>query len=812
MSARRTLIAQAWLDTPDSGVIELSRDWFGKTPPPIFLGAPPRPFRVLRPIPGVFFAEESGFFVSNRQEIWFLLEPERFPWIDPKTVQIYVAGDFNGWSQAVGRAEWQLKLEEFGGQLVFILRQPAASFLAQPHQRFKFVTGEQQWLDVPPTAPNAVRDELGNLNYAIDPDRTGQHRFFFETVAPLELSENLVVLWSDPDGDQKVPLRPDGFFFKIHSDVALGAMVEDEETVFRLFAPRARRVRLKLQEKLEPPEEASLFPLERTQDGVWEVRLNRNLHGWFYWFLVEGPANAFGHFDRQFPLVDPYAKAVVGRLGPGIVLADTTFPRPSVGAYRTPQWQDLVIAEAHVRDLVAQAPVALGAKERLGFAGLTQWVNRPDFYLKRLGVNAVELQPVQEFDNRTTEEYHWGYMPVNWFAPSSAYGSDPAKASQVAEFRELVAAFHRQGIAVILDVVYNHQGEPSHLMFIDKHYYFDDGADGSLTNWSGCGNDYRASSAMALRLIIDSCAHLIRAYGVDGFRFDLAELIGLEPLKRIEVGLKKVKPDVILIAEPWSFRGHLAGALGDTGWTSWNDGYRKFLPSYVRGEGGREGFEYFLKGSPWYFAKWPAQTVNYTESHDDRTWLDVITENADGNGHNPTANDRRRTHLMCAVLMSSVGIPMLAAGQDFLRAKQGVTNTYLRGDLNALEYRRIFRFPTTFRYFADWIRFRQSERGRLLRLFTRPTEGFFVFSFAHGCTAAAVVYNADLSQGRSRLMLAFNPHLHEVSISVADFPKAQWRQVADHEHFLARHDYEPTFPLGGDLYLPPLGCGLWYAE
>ncbi|HLP09589.1 MAG TPA: alpha-amylase family glycosyl hydrolase [Opitutaceae bacterium] len=810
MTARRPTIAQAWLETPDSGVIELTRDWFGKTPPPVFLGSPPRPFRSLRPVPAVFYAEESGYFVSNRQELWFLLEPERFPWIDPQHAQLYVAGDFNGWSQAIGRLEWQLKLEDFGGQLVFVLRKPADALLAGGRQRFKFVTAEQQWLPVSSIAPNAVRDEQGNVNYSIDPDRTGQHRFAFETVLPLDLSENLVVLWSDPAGEQKVPLRPDGFFFRLRSELRLGATVEGDETVFRLFAPRARRVRLKLLEKRDRPEDAAFFPLERGADGVWELRLDRELSGWFYWFLVEGPASVFGHFDRQFPILDPYARAAVDRLGPGIVLADSAFPRPE--PFRTPQWQDLVIAEAHVRDLVAQAPLALGPKERLGFAGLAKWVEQPDFYLKRLGVNCVELQPVQEFDNRTPEEYHWGYMPVNWFAPASAYASEPEKASQVAEFRELVAAFHRQGMAVVLDVVYNHQGEPSHLMFVDKHYYFDDSADGSLTNWSGCGNDYRAGSEMALRLIIDSCAHFIRAYGVDGFRFDLADLIGLEPLKRIETALKKVKSDVILIAEPWSFRGHLAGALSETGWASWNDGYRKFLPSYVRGEGSREGFEYFLKGSPWFFAKWPAQTVNYTESHDDRTWLDVITENADGNGHTPTANDRRRTHLMCAVLMSSVGIPMLAAGQDFLRSKHGVNNTYLRGDLNALDYRRIFRFPTTHRYFADWIRFRQSERGRLLRQFSRPSEGFFQFRFAPDSTAAAVVYNADLSQGRTRLMVAFNPHAHEVTIPLAELSPAAWRQLADHEHFFVRHDVEPALPLDGELFLPPFGVGLWLAE
>jgi pullulanase/glycogen debranching enzyme len=809
MSARRPTIAQAWLETPDTGVIELTRDWFGKAPPPVFLGTPPRPFKSLKPLPGLNFARESGFFVNNRHELWFMLDPERYHWLDTNNLSVYVGGDFNGWAQAVGRPEWRMEPHDLGGHMVYVLRKQADSFLAS-RPRFKFVTAQQQWLDVPPTAPNAVRDDQGNCNHAIDPDRTGRHRFGFQTVAPLDLSENHVLSWSDAAGDHKVPLRPDGYFFRIRSDLRLGAAVEGDETVFRVFAPRARRVRLKLQERLDRPEDAACFPMQRLRDGVWELRLDRELHGWYYWYMVEGPANAFGHFDRNFPLLDPYAKAAVGRNGPGIILADTAFPRPE--PFRTPQWQDLVIVEAHVRDLVAHAPMPLDPKERLGFAGLAKWVEHPDFYLKRLGVNAVELQPIQEFDNRTHDEYHWGYMPVNWFAPASAYGSDPAHATQVAEFRELVAAFHRQGIAVILDVVYNHQGDPSTLLFIDKHYYFDDGGDGSLTNWSGCGNDYRASSEMALRLIIDSCAHLIRAFGVDGFRFDLAELIGLEPLKRIETALKKVKTDVILIAEPWSFRGHLAGPLADTGWASWNDGYRRFLPSYVRGEGSREGFEYFLKGSPWYFAKWPAQTVNYTESHDDRTWLDVITENGDGSGHLPTANDRRRTHLMAAVLMSSVGIPMLSAGQDFLRSKHGVNNTYQRGDLNALEYRRIFRFPTSHRYFADWIRFRMSERGRLLRQFSRPSEGFFQLRFAEHSSAAAVVYNADQSQGREMLMVAFNPHMHDVVIALPDLPKGHWRQLADHEHFFRGDLWEPTQTLDGELFLPSLGCGLWYAD
>jgi pullulanase/glycogen debranching enzyme len=315
---------------------------------------------------------------------------------------------------------------------------------------------------------------------------------------------------------------------------------------------------------------------------------------------------------------------------------------------------------------------------------------------------------------------------------------------------------------------------------------------------------------MAKRLIIDSCRHLIETFGVDGFRFDLAELLGADVLCDIEVALKETKPDVILIAEPWSFRGHIADQLADTGWASWNDGYRRFLKDFVQAKGSREQFAYYLKGAPWRFAHWPAQTVNYVESHDDRTWIDEITENEDGSGHLPTANDRRRTHLMAAVLFSSIGIPMVSAGQDFLRSKHGVNNTYLRGDLNALDYRRMERFPGTHAYFSDWIAFRRSAHGALLRHYSRASEGFFAFWYAEDSLAAAVLYNADLSQGDSQLLLAVNPTLHDVEIVVGEeVIDGKWVKVADHERFISPNHPAPPVGMEGKLWLPALGCGLW---
>lgn len=808
-------ILRAWLTSASSGIIELDADWHENLLPLLAPGEKAFQLASIEPAAPELYAEEAAYYVDAEGRVVFVLDPAEHAGVDFERTAVYVGGDFNGWSAAIGRPEWQLKKTALAGRVCWSVAAPAAELLRDPPLRFKFVTADERWLALSPDATNRVTDEQGHANFALWARRTGRNLFAFTTKAPLDPSRTYsVVHLRDGAQSAKIRLRWGKFFHALHSKLPLGAIVRKEETVFRLFAPRARTVRLSLVGQLDAPGGAHTYELDQRLEegewrGVWEARLDRNLHGWFYWYSVSGPQNVFGNFHPHQRILDPYAKAAVSRDGPGIVLDPEWIGRANRD-FRPPAWQDLVVAEAHVRDLVAQAPIALSADERLGFAGLKKWVESPDFYLKKLGVNAVELQPVTEHDNARRDEYQWGYMPTNWFAPASAYASDAARATQVHEFRELVAAFHRQGMAVILDVVYNHAGEPAHLMFIDKLYYFELGDDGSLSNWSGCGNDLRCRSAMTKRLIIDSLVHLIEVYGVDGFRFDLAELIGAGVLSEIEIALKRVKPDVILIAEPWSFRGHIADALRPTGYASWNDGYRNFLRDYVHAAGGADKLEYFLKGSPWHFAFWPAQTVNYTESHDDRTWIDVITERADHNAGRPTLNDVRRTHLMAAVLFASVGIPMLSAGQDFLRSKFGVTNTYLRGDLNALDYRRLRRFPNSHRYFADWIAFRLSAAGRLMRLWSRPGEGFFrAFAGADG-VSLALVYNADGSEGAEKLLLALNPQQDDVTIPFdAELAALPWRFVADHERFYPDAAPAPAAPVEAELFVPALGCGVW---
>jgi pullulanase/glycogen debranching enzyme len=359
--------------------------------------------------------------------------------------------------------------------------------------------------------------------------------------------------------------------------------------------------------------------------------------------------------------------------------------------------------------------------------------------------------------------------------------------------------------------VYNHVGEPNHLFSIDKYYYFTCDHEGRLTNWSGCGNDLRTNTPMGRRLIIESLVHLVRAYDVDGFRFDLADLVGVATLKEIETALKAVKPSIVLIAEPWSFKGHIAHALRHTGWSSWNDHYREFVTQYLLGRGNAEGLGFFLSGSPGSIAMWPAQTVNYVQSHDDRAWIDRITENFDYQGQQPTPNDIRRHHLLAAILMSSLGIPLIAQGQDFMHSKQGVNNTYLRGDLNALDYGRLEQFRATHDYFSSWIKFRLSWSGRHFRHDRHPSSGYFRRFYSPGNTAMALLYNADGTLGADQLLFAINPHPHPVIIDSIELASGKFRQIGNQDTLnpLGLAESAQFIWSEGRIELPPLSVGLW---
>jgi len=801
-------IAHAFWQSEDSGVVILSSNWLSTTTaPPLSLGPVNLPFRKIERLA----AEEAGHFYRyyRHKNSWvFITESKCHPQLLEQTAKVYLAGDFNGWGDAIGKDEWELKPLDASYDTVFELHVPVKSLPKDGVAAFKFVTEHGDWISVPDSAPNGVVDSNGVINFEFNPELAGKQMYRFYLPKDYEPVGNERVVWRDNNVEEVHELPHTRFLTSASTELELGAIVTGQRTTFRLFAPRAEGVKVSYGASVDSAN-ATIMTMQCVDGVTWEGVVDEDLDGWFYSFRVEGNnVDGTSFFDADFPILDPYAKACVGYRGPGIVLAPNRLEKVK-SSFSPPAWHDLVIMEGHVRDLAAHAPIELTAAERSGYAGLSKWLKAEGSYLKEMGINAIELQPIQEFDNQKSEDYHWGYMTVNYFSPESSYASNPEKASQIEEFRSLVKDFHDAGMAVIIDVVYNHVGEPNHLLFVDKYYYFNVTKANDLLNWSGCGNDLRCETPMGRRLIIESLKHLVECYDVDGFRFDLAELIGIDVLREIEIELKKVKPSLILIAEPWSFRGHIQDELKETGYASWNDGFRECISKYVCGDANQDIIRYFLSGSP-SSTRFVAQTINYTESHDDHCWLDRITERKGHNGSDPSLLDRRRTHLMASVLFTALGVPMLAAGQDFLRSKRGISNTYQLGDVNALDYNRRYVYSGTHGYFREWIQFRLSETGRALRYDGGLKDGYLEFFFVDGSSAAVVVFNADRSVDAPRLVYGINPHFEYATIPFDYVSPDAMLQVADHERFAMDGLKSAKIVVDSKgVHLPPISLGLW---
>lgn len=792
---------------PDgSCVVMLASDWVEGLPPLTFKSAGLELGSLER-----LSLQENGNYYSYYKEdknYVFALNLTQYPWLLEAPPRIYLATEFNGWGAAIGNSEWELKRGDSQKPDICTLCLAIDDIAASGPFRFKFVTEKGDWLDIPSTALNAVQSAESIMDFEFNLRQTGQHGFRFQLPEKYSKIGNERVVWDDKICEESYDLFDLDLLLTASTDLPLGAITGKEGTTFRLFAPRARSVHLAYGRRADQAD-VILVTMSCVDGVTWEVAIPENLSGTYYTFRVDGE-NCDGStgFDTIFDILDPYAKACVGSFGPGIVVAPDRVKKVE-RPFQAPPLQDLVILEGHARDLIARAPIELTDKERDGFTGLRKWIESECSYLRELGVNAIELLPVQQIGDFINQGYHWGYMPVNYFSPESSYALCPEQGSQIEEFAGLVRTCHKHGLTVILDVVYNHVGEPYHLSYIDKHYYFQHGEDGSMLNWSGCGNDLRCDTPMARRLIIESLKYFIEIYDVDGFRFDLAELVGVEVLREIEVELKKIKSSVILIAEPWSFRGHIQKELSYTGFSAWNDGFRESITQYVCGKGTVEDIRYYLSGSP-DSSRFIAQTINYTESHDDHCWIDRITECNERNGSSPTWLDQRRTNLMASLMFVSLGVPMLAQGQDFMRSKYGLTNTYQHGDVNALDYERRLIHSGTQAYFRDWILFRLSKSGKALRYEGALKEGYLRFYTTDGSSAIAVVFNADLSVEAPRLIYAINPHPESIEIALDFNDFGELKQISDHERFDPDGLTSAMSPISSEvLCMTPYSCALW---
>jgi len=528
---------------------------------------------------------------------------------------------------------------------------------------------------------------------------------------------------------------------------------------------------------VQPIYSQSLDYLKNKSGPIWQCRvaLDAAKKAKYYAYQVDGPTPSAGFdwhtFDREKILLDPYAKAVffppgfdrtaaiepgsnAGRAPLGLLptpSADFDHPPP----VNNPRHKsDLVIYELHVRGFTKHSSAGVQQEHRGTFRGVIDKIP----YLQELGVTAVELMPIYQFD--PDEDNYCGYMPLNLFSPHAGYSSQSTPCCQLAEFREMVDSLHAADIEIILDVVYNHTCEGNDLgptysfKGIDNSTYYmvTGNPQQPYSNFSGTGNTLHTANRVVRRLILESLRYWARELQVDGFRFDLASVFTrnsdgsintTDPPIFGEIVADDTLARVRLIAEPWDAGGsyQLGRNFPGTKWMQWNADYRDTLQRFVRGDANMvSDVMTRIYGSSDIFpddrmhAYHPHQSLNYITSHDGLTLYDLVSYNHKSNWPNGCNNTdghddfswncgregddqipvdvmqlrKRQVKNFFCLLMLSAGTPMFRMGDEFLNTQHGNSNPYNQdNEISWLDWQRLEVHQDIFRFFKFMIQFRR---------------------------------------------------------------------------------------------------------
>jgi isoamylase len=490
-----------------------------------------------------------------------------------------------------------------------------------------------------------------------------------------------------------------------------------------------------------------------------------------YGFRMDGPYRPEkGHrFDHSKVLLDPYAKALGGRevWGKSFDLSNPYQFRGQL-IYNDFDWEDdhpletpiedLVIYETHVRGFTRHP--SSGVRHPGTFAAIREKIP----YLKELGVNCIELMPVFEFDEMENDRVnpetgkrlfnYWGYDTLAFFAPKTGYAATGNIGMEIDELKTLVKDLHRSGIEVILDVVFNHTAEGNErgrtISFrgIDNKTYYILGPDGSYLNFSGTGNTMNCNNPVVRSLVLDCLRYWVAEYHIDGFRFDLASILGRdqegEPLANPPLLEMLAHEPVLarckLIAEAWDAGGlYQVGTFPGYGrWAEWNGKYRDTVRRFIKGDPGQAWeVSQRLQGSlDIYGARGPTASINFITAHDGFTLMDLVSynekhnrangeENRDGANENdswncgcegptddPEINALRRQQIrnMVALLMVSQGVPMILMGDEMGRTQQGNNNAYCHdSELTWLDWSLLNQNRDLYEFFRRCIAFRKAH-------------------------------------------------------------------------------------------------------
>ncbi len=638
--------------------------------------------------------------------------------------------------------------------------------------------------------------------------------------------------------------------------VPLGAMICDsgQAVNFAIYSKHATRVSLLLfhsDDLRRPSRRTELNFLKNKSGPVWHCRLTMDEIGdaKFYGYQISGPPPSDGFlchaFDSEKLLLDPYAKIVyfpaefdrnaaikpgsnVGR-GPLGVLPHHYCDFDWQNEVKPQHDHDLIIYEMHIKGFTANPNSSVMSDRRGTFAGVIEKIP----YLVELGITAIELLPVFQFDPQAND--YWGYMPLSFFSPHSNYSTGSDRCQQLDEFKTMVRALHAAGIEIILDVVYNHtceqdlSGPMYSLKGIDNstYYMLDPNDNNPFVNFSGTGNTLHTVNAATRQLIIDSLRYWTQEMHVDGFRFDLASIFTRYPDGRIntedppifsQIAAENDLADIHLIAEPWDavgtkqlgrkFPGHL--------WMQWNADFRDTIQRFMRGDHGMvPDLMTRVYGSCDHFpddrihAFRPRQSVNYVACHDGMTMYDLVSYNAKNNwanGHNnedgPTEFPwncrwegeecvplkvqilrKQQIKNYFAILMLSNGTPMFRMGDEFLQTQHGNSNPFNQdNETTWLDWARLEDHADVFRFFQMMIAFRKSHPSISRSRFWRDDIHWYGANHDADLSASSKAIAWCLrgaSQTDCDLYVMINANEFELKFGIHEGSAGDWRRVVD---------------------------------
>ena len=524
----------------------------------------------------------------------------------------------------------------------------------------------------------------------------------------------------------------------------LGVEYTPAGTHLRLWAPTAKQAAVNLYRRGTGGACVGTLPLQQQDKGVWSIYLPGDQHGKYYDFTLTTP---FGTCNAA----DPYARAA-GVNGVRSMIFDPARVdpqgwerdvRPVIPPARRSVW------EVSVRDFSQDPASGVHTAWRGKFLAFTQQgttLNGDGIhptclnYLKRLGVSYVQLMPIFDFGSvdesrPLTRQYNWGYDPANFNLPEGSYSTDPARGEvRVRECKQMIQALHAAGIGVVMDVVYNHMYRADNVLNrVVPLYYFRQNEDGSLSNGSGCGNEFASERPMARRYLIDSVLYWAREYHIDGFRFDLMGLYDVETMNLLRAELDKLPGgrDILMYGEPWqggcsalhryeanknnlNMLNERIGIFCDNTRDAIKGGcFDAREPGYVEG---KPGSFWDVGGA---VAAWcrsdrlpphaPSQIVSYVSAHDNFTLWDKLLcvryERPEFTASDPVALAQNR--LAAGICLTSFGLPFLQAGEEFARTKKGVGNSYRSSPaLNRLDWARAGQYHALVDYYRGLLALR----------------------------------------------------------------------------------------------------------